>query len=299
MGSDFPMRPLPGSHPSPRGKNNRKEKERRKAMKRQRSMRSRLLSMVMALAMGLVWVVPTLAQEETPSADASVSVLSAYIWRGQELSKDSMVIQPSMTMGYKGFSANLWGNLDTDLHENLGVETNNWNETDLTLAYGKDFGSVSSELGYIYYALDGADDSQELYLSLGMDTFLAPTLTIYREFAHSPSWYILLGVSHAFELKDNISLELAGSVSYLESDDADAYPEIDKGGPTGDEYSGLHDGTISASLPMTVTKYVTVTPSIGYVFPLSSDAEDEMEWRSVEGDENDFFYGGITASFAF
>src|SRR5512137_2166338 len=53
------------------------------------------------------------AEQEKPTADFTVSALSAYIWRGQQQTKDSMVIQPSMTLGYKGFTANHWGNLDT------------------------------------------------------------------------------------------------------------------------------------------------------------------------------------------
>lgn len=278
------------------------ERRERRMIKENRLIRN-TLTVVAALILTVSFILPASAEEETPSADLSIAVLSAYIWRGLELSNDSIVIQPSMRVGYKGFSANFWGNLDTDPHENLGVETNNWNETDFTFAYGRDFGSLSSELGYIYYGLNGEedfDDSQELYLSLGLDTLLSPTLTIYREFAYYPGWYILLGISHALELKDNISLELAGSVSYLAGDDEDDYPEIDDdGGPTGDKFSGLHDGTISASLPITVTEYVTVTPSIAYVFALSSDAENRMEALSVEGDEKDFFYGGVTASFAF
>ncbi|MCU0583369.1 MAG: hypothetical protein MUE57_05970 [Syntrophales bacterium] len=54
------------------------------------------------------------AAEEKPTADFTVSALSAYIWRGQQQTRDSLVLQPSMTVGYKGFSANLWGNLDTN-----------------------------------------------------------------------------------------------------------------------------------------------------------------------------------------
>ena len=268
-------------------------------MKKNTLMRN-TLTVVAALILTTFLIVPASAEEETPTADLSVAALSAYIWRGQELSKDSIVFQPSMTVGYKGFAANFWGNLDTDPHENLGDGTNNWNETDFTLAYARGFGSLSSELGYIYYGLDGADDSQELYLSLGLDTLLSPTLTVYREFAHYPGWYLLLGISHALELKENISLELGGSVSYLAGDSEDDYPEIDDDGePTGDKFSNLHDGTISASLPITVTEYVTVTPSIAYIFPLSSDAENRMEALSVEGDETDFVYGGVTVSFAF
>jgi uncharacterized protein (TIGR02001 family) len=273
----------------------------RRIMKKNTLLRD-ILAVVAAIVLTTSCVLPAFAEGEAPSADLSVAVMSAYIWRGQELSNDSVVIQPSMTVGYKDFSANLWGNLDTDPHENLGGGTNNWNETDFTWAYGKDFGALSSELGYIYYALNGEediDDSQELYLSFGLDTVLSPTLTVYREFAHYPGWYILLGISHAFELKDNIALELAGSASYLAGDNEDDYPEIDDGVPTGDEFNNLHDGTISLSLPITVMEYVTVTPSFAYVFPLSGDAEDRMEALSVEGDENDFFSGGVTVSFAF
>ena len=61
---------------------------------------------------------------EVPSADASVAFLSKYVWRGFELSDDSIVIQPSMTVAYKGFGMNLWGNLDTDYFAtktNIGI----------------------------------------------------------------------------------------------------------------------------------------------------------------------------------
>ena len=103
------------------------------------------------------------AEEEMPSADLSVSLLSKYVWRGYELSNDSIVIQPSMTVGYKGFGFNLWGNLDTDQDEELfGTDGGNWNETDMTLSYDGSAGMVGYSIGYIYYGLDGAADSQEL-----------------------------------------------------------------------------------------------------------------------------------------
>jgi hypothetical protein len=247
------------------------------------------------------------AEEESPSASADVAILSKYVWRGQELSRDSIVIQPSMTISYKGFSGNLWGNLDTDQYDDEAGEDNKWNETDLTLSYGKEFGMLSAEAGYIYYALDGLDDTQEIYLSLGLDTLLSPSLTVYKDIDNGHSWYFLLGISHAFEITEKVSLELSGSISYLLSDDEDAYPEIDDGEPTGDEFENFHDGVISASLPIAVTKYITITPTVSYTFPLSSDASDEMEYRSADfrgktdmtdGDDN-FIYGGVVVSMAF
>jgi len=42
-------------------------------------------------------------EEERPNLSADVVFLSKYIWRGYELSRNSLVIQPSVTAGYKGF----------------------------------------------------------------------------------------------------------------------------------------------------------------------------------------------------
>ena len=106
-------------------------------------------------------------EAEKPSGSMSVSMLSKYVWRGYELSKDSIVIQPSITASYMGFGINLWGNLDTDQDADLfGEDGANWNETDLTLSYGGTAGMVSYSAGYIYYGLEGIDDTQEIYGSL-------------------------------------------------------------------------------------------------------------------------------------
>jgi len=247
------------------------------------------------------------AEEESPSASADVAFLSKYVWRGQELSRGSMVIQPSLTISYMGFSGNLWGNLDTDQYDDESDEDHKWNETDLTLSYGKEFGMLSAEAGYIYYALDGCEDTQEIFLSLGLDTILSPSLTVYKDIDNYQHYYFLLGISHAFEITEKVSLELSGSISYLLSDDEDAYPEIDDGVVKDDEFENFHDGVISASLPIAATKYITITPTVSYTFPLSSDASDEMEYRSADirgktdmtdGDDN-FVYGGVIVSMAF
>ena len=175
----------------------------------------RLMAISLTLVLTVVTVLPALAEEEKPSADLSVAALSQYIWRGQELSRDSMVIQPSITVSYMGFSANLWGNLDTDPYASIGDNPSNWNETDFTLSYAKDFDMLSVEGGYIYYGLDACDDTQEVFLSLGLDTLLSPALTVYKDFDTYEHWYLLLGISHSFDITEAISLELAGSVSYL------------------------------------------------------------------------------------
>ena len=235
------------------------------------------------------------AEEDKPTANLTVGAFSQYIWRGFELSKDSIVVQPSMTVGYKGFSANVWGNLDTDPYTDDGVNnSNNWNETDLTLAYGWEMGPATFSVGYIYYALDAAEDSQEFFVSAALNTLLKPTLTVYRDTDFYPGWYTTLGISHSFPVQGDVTLDLGAQASYLAADEAATYAETD-----GSKYSNFHDGVLSVGLTVPVNKYFTVIPKLSYTFPLSSDAEDLMRSSSKDGNDDDFIYGGVSVSMSF
>jgi len=237
------------------------------------------------------------AAEETPFADLTVGFYSKYVWRGYELSKGSMVIQPSMTVGYKGFGFNLWGNLDTDQDETLFGDTgSNWNETDMTISYDGSYGMVGYSAGYIYYALDAADDTQELYGGISLDVITAPTLTVYRDMAKYPGWYLSLDFSHSFDLMEKLALNLGAKVSYLWTDDESTLAD-----PTdpNSSYSAFHDGVISLSLSYTVIENLVISPEAYYSFPLSSDAKDVLKEASADGDDAGFFYGGIAANFSF
>jgi len=271
-----------------------------------------VISLLMS-SLFLLPAAPLYAEEEKPTGDFSLSALSRYVWRGQELSRDSIVVQPSMTIGYKGFSVNVWGNLDTDPYvANSDDDSTNWTETDVTLSYSKNLGLFNLGGGYIYYALAGSNengtdvhDSQEIYVSAGLNTLLSPTLTVYKEISYYHQWYFLLGISNTIELNNRVSLKLAASASYLHSEDEETYPEYNGDAePTRGKFSNLHDGTLTASLPVKATEYVTVTPMISYVFPLSGDAEDEMKGRGIRGEkpsdrDSSFLYGGVTLSFTF
>ena len=52
---------------------------------------------------------PAAPAEEKPTLDFTTYGLTKYVWRGYENTKNSIVVQPSMTVGYAGFSANIWG----------------------------------------------------------------------------------------------------------------------------------------------------------------------------------------------
>ncbi len=254
------------------------------------------------------------AAEEKPTGEVALSVLSSYIWRGQELTRNSAVVQPAATVSYNGFNINVWGNLDTRPYSAADVRySGNYTETDITLSYAGKLGIVQLGGGYIYYALNapypGATDpldSQEIFLTVGLDTLLSPVLTVYKEIDHYHQWYFLLGVSHTFKLHERIGLKLAATASYLKSEDAGTYAKYDSNAvATTDKFDNFHDGVVSLSLPVAITGSFTVTPTVSYVFPLCADAGQEMKGRGLRGtaspgDRNSsFVYGGITAGFTF
>ena len=242
------------------------------------------------------------AEEDKPTANIAVSALSKYVWRGFELSKDSLVLQPSVTVGYKGFSANVWGNEDTNTYvqsSDVQAGTNNWTETDLTLAYDWTMGPVGLTAGYIYYGVIGSD-SQEVFAKAALKTLLTPTLTVYRDYDFYPGWYTTLGISHTVPMMEKIGLTLGAQIGYLAEEEGSPYKKAD-----GSKYSGFHDGLLSASVAIPANQYITVTPVLNYSFPLSSDARDLLKATSQEalnGESNgnsNFLYGGVTVTMAF
>ncbi len=239
------------------------------------------------------------AEEDKPTADLTVGALSQYVFRGFAYTKDSLVVQPSMTVGYKDFSFNLWGNLDTDRWNDNEQDSNSWTETDMTMSYAWAMGPVNFSTGYTYYAMDSATDTQEVYLSATLDTLLKPTLKIYRDIDHYAGWYLSLGVSHAVPITGEINLDLGAQVGYLAADDANSYEDPNEAGKA---YRNFHDGLLSASVKIPVNKYISVTPQLYYSFPLSSDADDRLKidnMNVIGRNDADFVYGGVSASMTF
>ncbi len=214
------------------------------------------------------------------SGTASAGVFSNYVWRGQQLS-EGYVIQPSVGITYGSFGANLWANYDGDVSDH-GELT----ETDLTLDYTFSMEKFSFDAGYIYYGLEGADDTQEIYLTVGYDMLLSPSLTVYYDIEEGNGAFIVASVGHSVEVSEGMDLNIGGSVSY------NANSEYSIG-----DYSALHNGEISASLSIPAGS-ITVEPVVAYSFPLSDDAETALETISPDNDSS-IFYGGVNVSLGF
>lgn len=242
--------------------------------------------------------VPAWADDDKPTASADISVLTRYVWRGLGLSEDSFVVQPSVSVSYKNFNFNLWGNLDTDQFDgDLTTEDDaNFNETDMTLSYTIEYDKFTMELGYIYYSLDALADTQEFYYSVSYDFFLSPTITFYKDVDAVPGVYMNLGISYSLPLSGDMALDLGATIGYQASDHL--YQYQDDLTMTNKTYNAIHDGTISASITIPIDDYISITPMLTYSFPLSDDAENYIKANSMLTDA-DLIYGGITCSISF
>lgn len=226
------------------------------------------------------------AEETEVSGSASVDVMSNYVWRGQKLS-NSYVIQPSVGITYGGFGANLWSNIDPDWDDETEIT-----ETDVTVNYAFSIEKFSFDVGYIYYGLEAAEDTQEFYISAGYDMMLSPSLTLYYDFDVGEGGFVIASIGHAFELTKDIAVNLGASASYNISNEVMGFDE------DGDDFSDFYNGEISASVSIPVWKAISIEPKIAYSFPLSDDAEDAIEAISDDGDGS-IVYGGVNISLSF
>ncbi len=240
-------------------------------------------------------------------ADFNLSLYSQYIWRGYELSKDSMVIFPQLTLGYKGFAVTTWVDLDTSF-KGSADKAFKLQETDVIVTYSNSIAplKLNYTVGWILYdyqplsyqviapnayeqvngriAKIAETKTQEIFLTLGVDTILKPTLSIYQEIEKGRAWYFNLGISHSLPVYKDWTLDMALTASYYHNQNGED-PNL--------KISAFHDGNLSVGLKIPLNKYVSIKPNLQWSFPLSQAAANRIKYTSFTGHNNTFVYGGI------
>ncbi len=238
-----------------------------------KTMKAGLIMIVMFV---MVSVSAHMAHAVETSGSASVDIYSSYMWRGFELHED-VAIQPTVGITYGGFGANLWSDINAD--------TGEITETDVTVNYAFSKDMFGFDIGYIFYGLEGIDETQEFYIAVSYDTLLSPSLTLYYDFDEGDGAFIVASVGHDVAVNEDIAVSLGASISY------NAESEYAIG-----DYSALHNGEISVSTSIPVYEAISISPMLAYSFSLSDDAEDALE--NADGDSN-FFYGGASVALSF
>ncbi|MBF0517620.1 MAG: hypothetical protein HQK97_11000 [Nitrospirae bacterium] len=253
----------------------------------------------------------------------ALGTFNRYNFRGYELSSHSAVFQPSLTLNYQGFSVNAWGNIDTNEYATQSFVPNSpgeasFDEVDLKASYTRSWGVFSLTGGYIYYGVQYAKKTSEIFMAAAFDVITKPVLTVYRDIASYPGWYFNLALSHSIPLPmimKDMTLDLGASVGAevgtsgywqtYESSWTTQFVPIRPFAPwvpvttlsgdyTGRRYSAFHDGMLMAGITIPVVKDFTIQPIVMYTFPLSGDAKRLVDGTSYNPNgalDQNFIYG--------
>lgn len=202
-------------------------------------------------------------------AGADISVMSKYIWRGIALNSDP-VLQPSATIGYDGFTFGVWTNMDlTDVNNDRAE----FNEVDYSLDYTLDFPllSVFAGIARYDYSIAGWEPTTEAYLGVESGFPGSPSLTVYQDVDKSDGTYLELGAGQSFPVVPFASLDLSAMLGWGSEKHNRYNYDIPGMG------AGFTNVSITAGLPVGIGEMVSVTPSLSFVAPLSSDIRDNYD----------------------
>ncbi|MFH2045609.1 MAG: hypothetical protein ABIK92_10735 [Pseudomonadota bacterium] len=270
-------------------------------------MKKYLLSAALFLIIITIATSVVYAEEDVVSGSASVGIFNKYVFRGYELSKDSAIIQPALEASYKGFSASLWGNIDTNENATQSfvpdiADEQSFNETDLTLSYTYEIDKLALTGGYIFYSTRYADQTEEIFLSASLDVLLCPTLAVYRDINEYSGTYINFSLSHSIPIVKEITLDLGASAGYFigDSDYWKTY-ERSTSAYTGEKYKAFHDGMVMAGFTIPIAGNASIQPVVQYWFPLSKRADRMIDGSpyNVNGKLDNTLVCGLNASLEF
>jgi hypothetical protein len=256
--------------------------------------RSKVLWGVAAIILGTVTL--ALAEEDGSAKEDGVEVgvtadvFSKYIWRGQNV-VDNWVLQPGASVGYKGLTGSIWGNLDLTGEV---VDGGQLTEIDSTIEYSNKVpgvGILSYSVGAIYYSFLNVQlhPTAEVYGGLSLDVPLSPAVRWYYDFDQIEGSYLQLSIGHTIEKlktwKDDCycNLQLGASLGYGTDGYNNGYFGVDQG--------ALNDLTLTAGLPICFGK-LTIKPSIGYSVMIDEDI------RAAVG-KGDNFWAGVGVAYDF
>ena len=228
---------------------------------------------------------PALAAIEV-EGDVYAGIYDKYMWRGLNLSASQPVLQGGVDVSAKGFTLSYWSNVQlsdgcSSGDSGCALQSDEVTETDITLDYTHEFGPVSVSVGDIYYNFNVPGNTHELYLGVSADVLLSPSLTIYYDWDYAndidaDGLYYSLGVSHSFDLMENLSLGLGAAANY-----SDESPYLTDG--MGEVYSEWHNYELSGNLDYAITDQISVSASVVFSSGISDEAKETLDSETATG----------------
>lgn len=232
--------------------------------------------------------------------EASVDVLSDYIWRGK-ICNGNPVWQPSVTLGYDAgdfgkISANVWASMDLTHRRgtmNASRHACGIQELDYTLAYANSFGPVDIEIGHIWYSFPYGNgrSTEELYGTVAYNNpIVTPSFTAYWDYLDTAkndvsAVYATFALSHEFEPMEKLTVTPSAALNFANH----AYT----GSAGGTEAT---DFTLGVAASYAVTEWLSLGAQINYTWTPSHTLRHEGYMG--EG-EHQIAWGGVNATLKF
>jgi len=256
----------------------------------------RKLSLIGCLILAQIFLATGVFADEENEKDWSIEIdntfNSKYVWRGINL-VDDWVWQPSSSASYKWFTVSVWGNVEltdeNDYDSPYGSGEGELTEVDYTVEFSHSWEKLLFAFGVIHYSFPntGFDPTTEIYSSVGMDLVVTPSFTVYQDVDQADGTYCTLAVGKTFEnfWEPSDSIGLSADLSAAASFGSDKYNEFYFGR---NEFA-FTDALFSASLPLAIGKYFSITPMVNYTMLIDGGIRNEME------NDDNFFYGASLA----
>ncbi|MFN8140460.1 MAG: hypothetical protein U0R49_11745 [Fimbriimonadales bacterium] len=213
----------------------------------------------------------TSTQDASAERDWSITVdvplMSKYIWRGIN-AVDDLVLQPSITMTYKEWSLNVWGNMeltDTNTYGAHGDAQGEFSEIDTTFSYTKVMDAWTLTAGVINYDFPNTDflSTTELFATFAYTHPFNPALSLYYDIDEANGLYAKLSSSYdatswfSSAENKNFSVALSGSVAWASEDWAKFWYGANQSGIADLSLGATFSTEVSAGLKF--TGYATYT----------------------------------------
>ncbi len=248
-------------------------------------MKKMVIAGIVLFVLSFAVSVPAFAAIEV-EGDVYAGFYDKYMWRGLDLSASEPVLQGGVDISAKGFTLSYWSNVQlsdgcSSGDDECALDSDEVTETDITLDYTHEFGSISVSVGDIYYNFNVPGNTHELYLGVSADVLLSPSVKVYYDWDYAndidvDGLYYSFGVSHSFGLMENLSLGLGAAANY--SDESpyllDANEEV---------YSEWHNYELSSSIDYAITDQISVSASFVFSEGLSDESREALDSEMASG----------------
>lgn len=239
-----------------------------------------------------------------PEAGLDVSILSAYVSRGQVIN-DETVAQPSLTASKGPFSINVWGNFNLT---HRVTDRNDFSEIDLTATYALPVEFAEIEVGIVDYVFphteveieeetesgvetrrEAAPGTREVFIGIGVPhLFITPHVCAYYDFDEVNGDYFTGSLEKEFALGDRLTLTQGFSSGYGTDKYNDYYFGVDE--------NELNDGNVYLNAKYPVNDSLALSAKLTYMWLWDSDIRAGAKQTYLDTKS---LFGGVTASYSF